>query len=609
MATIRLVTVALTGVAAPRVPTILTDAEALNYNAKLSTPMTRTFKVNGLFLTNDITITLNDQNNVFTVSPTTISKNSTGIDEPVTVSVTFVSDVEGDFTGSLTLTSNGAETKTVALSAKATDKGTASDPYLDLAKYETIDEAGASVSGMTTIYNYTENEAEECAWLTLSNYGAMQADANQNWLETSSLSQYNNSWDASDVFLGDNAYFGNSSSYSIYGSGSQSFYVTTCTQVKALVKGSSYSGSSATLSIYECEVNANGVPVPATTATDTKSASNGVITSALLDESKIYKVQLNGGGSYPDLLEIGFKTPIGGVEVPVATAATLVGPTYFTANWNAVAGADSYTLRIVPKNYDILTEGFTAFTKAGSIDIGSNLDQYMDNAGWTGSKLYETVGGVRFGTGSSTGYLTSPGLTLTSDKVTVVFKAKAFNNDTNCNLKVSCGDSNETVTLPSNTEATYTVVLDCNAAAGQKIKFETVAAGKRAVITGIHVIDGERPATKSIDIDGITITGLTQNSYKVTDLDPATTYFYDVKAVMGGKESRWSNLITVTTLAGVIGDVNGDGEVTTVDITCIYNYLLNGDTTYIATSDVNGDGEITTVDVTVIYSILLSNKK
>lgn len=57
----------------------------------------------------------------------------------------------------------------------------------------------------------------------------------------------------------------------------------------------------------------------------------------------------------------------------------------------------------------------------------------------------------------------------------------------------------------------------------------------------------------------------------------------------------------------IIGDVNCDGSVTTVDITCLYNYLLNGDDTYIATSDVDGDGFITTVDITVIYNILLGN--
>ncbi len=54
-------------------------------------------------------------------------------------------------------------------------------------------------------------------------------------------------------------------------------------------------------------------------------------------------------------------------------------------------------------------------------------------------------------------------------------------------------------------------------------------------------------------------------------------------------------------------DVNGDRTITTTDVTCLYNYLLNGDETYIATSDVDGDGYITTTDITVIYNLLLGN--
>lgn len=60
-------------------------------------------------------------------------------------------------------------------------------------------------------------------------------------------------------------------------------------------------------------------------------------------------------------------------------------------------------------------------------------------------------------------------------------------------------------------------------------------------------------------------------------------------------------------VVNVPGDVNCDGAVTTADVTCVYNYLLNGDETFIATSDVDGDGFITTVDITVIYNILLGN--
>lgn len=601
-------TVAITGVAQPRVPTILTDPETLNFNAKLSTPLTKTLKVNGLFLTNDIAITLNDQNGVFTVSPTTINKDNTGIDTPVEVNVTFTSATEGEFTGSLTLTSNGAVTKTVQLTAKATDKGTAADPYLDIAKYETIDEVGASVSGMSTIYKYTEYDNEECAWLTVSNYGALKTDATQNWFTCEGTEKTGSeSWSATDVFLGSAPYFGTSNAYyTDWNEDYQTFYVTNCTQVKQFAENRSNTSYPLKIYIYECTVNSDGTITPSSTAVQTlqnTTTSKEVLTSNELDPDKVYKIAVYN--DYSKLYEIGFKTPIGAFDAPVANAATNIGATSFTANWDSVLVADSYTLRIIPKNYDILTEGFSKFTKNGAQDISSNLDNYMENAGWTGSRVYEFVGGARLGTGSSVGTLTTPGLTLTENKVTVIVKAKAYNNDTNCNFKVSCGNASETVTLPNNTEATYTVVLDCNAAANQKVKFETTANSKRVVITGIHIIDGERANTRSIDIDGITIPGITKNNYVVTNLDPATIYFYDVKAVVGTKESKWSNKIMVTTLAGVAGDVNGDGEVTSADVTALYNFLLTGDDSHIVNGDQDGDGDITTHDVTVVYNILL----
>ena len=55
----------------------------------------------------------------------------------------------------------------------------------------------------------------------------------------------------------------------------------------------------------------------------------------------------------------------------------------------------------------------------------------------------------------------------------------------------------------------------------------------------------------------------------------------------------------------VTGDVDGDGAVTSNDVTAIYNYLLNNDQTFVATADVDGDGYITSSDITFIYNILL----
>ena len=56
------------------------------------------------------------------------------------------------------------------------------------------------------------------------------------------------------------------------------------------------------------------------------------------------------------------------------------------------------------------------------------------------------------------------------------------------------------------------------------------------------------------------------------------------------------------------GDVNGDGFVTSTDVTVLYNYLLNNDMSDIVNGDQSGDGVITSVDVTIIYNILLGNQ-
>ena len=53
------------------------------------------------------------------------------------------------------------------------------------------------------------------------------------------------------------------------------------------------------------------------------------------------------------------------------------------------------------------------------------------------------------------------------------------------------------------------------------------------------------------------------------------------------------------------GDVNGDGVITSSDVTVLYDFLLNNDVSNLVNADVNGDGNITSVDVTIVYNILL----
>lgn len=71
-----------------------------------------------------------------------------------------------------------------------------------------------------------------------------------------------------------------------------------------------------------------------------------------------------------------------------------------------------------------------------------------------------------------------------------------------------------------------------------------------------------------------------------------------------GKNQVFTNLYPSMS-GGILGDVNCDGSVNAADVTALYNYILNGDTTYIATSDVNNDDAVNAGDVTAVYNIIL----
>jgi arabinan endo-1,5-alpha-L-arabinosidase len=60
----------------------------------------------------------------------------------------------------------------------------------------------------------------------------------------------------------------------------------------------------------------------------------------------------------------------------------------------------------------------------------------------------------------------------------------------------------------------------------------------------------------------------------------------------------------------LLGDVNGDGTLSVVDITCLASYILTGDATGLSltNADTNGDGEVTTADITEIAAKILQGE-
>lgn len=297
-------------------PTISVNPSELTLIAKTGESAIATFNVKGINLEGDVTLELTDPSDVFSLSTTTLSASQ--LDNGIDVTVTFNGSEEGQYTGFVTLTSPNADTKTVQLTAIVNDGGTASDAYLDIAKYATIDEAGAIVGGMSSIYNYTEYPENGTAWLTISNYGAMQSDANQNWFTINGEHKSSTeTWNAYDIFSGSASYFTGTSYYANWNEAYHNFYVTNCSQVKQYsynIQSTNYSGNVYPLKmeIYECTLNDDGSLTEGTTTVDYKESTQTntieVVTSANLDPTKIYKVAIYN--DYSRLYEIGFQTPI-----------------------------------------------------------------------------------------------------------------------------------------------------------------------------------------------------------------------------------------------------------------------------------------------------------
>ena len=298
------------------------------------------------------------------------------------------------------------------------------------------------------------------------------------------------------------------------------------------------------------------------------------------------------------------------INAPVATDATGITSTSFTANWNAVSSAQTYTLYVNKKGYVPPTPSATLL-----------LDEDMSSGTttWTaGGSTYPENGYLRLGTGSGNGSVTSPLVNLTTSNgvTTVKVTARYYGSDTGTQMKVSVIDGDdkeldsETFTLTA-TDAVYTAVLTGAASATNRIKIESLVSKKRVMLKHVQVYAGDASGAKAVSESGDentrTITGITGTSYTVENLTENATYEYKVKAIGANAESDWSNIIEVA-LANqpqwLQGDVNHDGEVDVRDITALIDVIMNSSVN--PEADVNRDGDIDVRDITALIDIIMS---
>ena len=307
--------------------------------------------------------------------------------------------------------------------------------------------------------------------------------------------------------------------------------------------------------------------------------------------------------------------------------------TSFCANWTDGGDVSSYTLQVnriaVPSDETatlLMTENFSKVVaySDGYNDIAGSLDQYTDNEGWSGYKVYTAANhGLKIGTATAIGYVISPNLSLSST-VTVVLNAKNWISSSGksdaSTISVSCGNVSQTVTLNDNATDHTVVLHGCEA---DNIKISMTAAGKRFYLYNVSIYNGDltakynaprRVIVEEGDSTWRMVSGITDTCYTVKGLTGGI-YEYLVKAIYtDGSESVWSNIQNVTLKGGteelLVGDVNHDGEVNISDVTSIIDYLLgtSSDNFDKEAADVNHDGEINISDVTTLVDMLLGKR-
>lgn len=268
--------------------------------------------------------------------------------------------------------------------------------------------------------------------------------------------------------------------------------------------------------------------------------------------------------------------------------------TSFTGGWNAVDGAESYTVELREKSNQPsvdeavkLSEDLSKWGKKlavdGTNDISSNLDSKMQNKGWTGDKVFECPGCAKIGTAKKQGNLTSPLITDNSSaSVTVRLSASAYGKDVT-DITVSLLD-NDDATIAEQTikmDGTMaTIVLDNADMKDYKVM---VQPKERGYLFFVGIYDGDYSAEdfQSMNVAPKTamkaaaqrFTGIKTTSYKFDKLTAGTAYQWRVCAVAGDAMSKWSAWQTadLSTWSGINGVTENLTQLAAGDLVKVYS--------------------------------------
>ena len=234
------------------------------------------------------------------------------------------------------------------------------------------------------------------------------------------------------------------------------------------------------------------------------------------------------------------------LAAPVATDATDVTNTSFTANWDAVTDATSYVVNVWTE-IQVFNENFDSQTGTGGNDgswsgtVASN--NIIGLTDWTLSNASGADHCIKLGTRSYQGVATTPALNVAGNGV-LTFRAGAWEGDSKkllLSLEGSGTLSETEVTLANGIFQEYTIILT-GINTDTKVSFKgEKKSNSRFFLDDVNVV-----LTNTCIGSPFTVSSGT--SLNVTGLSPDTKYCYNVVAKADGYlDSDVSNTICTTT--------------------------------------------------------------
>lgn len=314
------------------------------------------------------------------------------------------------------------------------------------------------------------------------------------------------------------------------------------------------------------------------------------------DDSNPAPTLYSGGLLGKPVIEIGesndtvhFHFMIDRLPAPTRLEATDIEGDRFTATWEALDQADSYTLTLAeqfPLNTQLVGESFARFESGtylapDTTEISQKLDDYTQQPGWTGRLIGQCGGRCCL---KANGYIVTPKLDFSGDGTfTLEFEAQTTRSFYDGLVITLCSQADfagpKTIfSMKSPTQKEQIVYTFDTPLDSGYIKIESLS---NLALSNLVLYSGE-PSDAPRGVlpahgEPVTVAGITDNRYTFTGLDPQKHYLFRVQAQNAYTHSDESVKLKVGTALAIDETESADDRYIATDQNILYMHGQPGD--------------------------------